>query len=526
MTLAFQIIRAAHASGTHHKLAIDALALLSGPNANRWQRLFLSNATLYLEGSKAPDKEFKDFKNHVLHPSDDYWGGAPEKARNWYRHLLEALKSRNWSEAAWCAGILSHYYTDPIQPFHTAQSEAENAIHRAAEWSISKSYDALVAEALARNSPGARQPGISDHWLQDYVCLGAEKAHAHYERLIAHYDISAGVVEPEKGFDAVGRRAIGELLVYARSGFAQILDRAFLEAEASPPEVNLSAKSILAALGMPIAWVVKRMEDAASRREVEAMYDELMETGRVEKTLPEDDRVVRDLHQQEVLAGRTAARAAERAKRIRSGQERHARQSLFAMSPASGRAANHPKPSSEVSAPHARASEASKSPEYRPQGEQGSSAALSGLRPDWQRYFLALTDDIEVAPSIGPKTAARLAPIGLLKVSDLMEADPEKVAADLSDKRITGATVAAWQDESRLMLSIPGLRVTQSQLLVASGYRFAEAIAEAKPDELSAGILAFATTPSGQRLLRNGDPPDIERIKSWIDAAHASSRAA
>ena len=35
--------------------------------------LAATNAKIYLDGSKAPDKEFKDFKNHVLHTRDGYW---------------------------------------------------------------------------------------------------------------------------------------------------------------------------------------------------------------------------------------------------------------------------------------------------------------------------------------------------------------------------------------------------------------------------------------------------------------------
>ena len=143
MNLLFRIVYAAHASGTHHKLALDALRHLKCMDADLWQRMFLAHAKLYLEGSKAPDNEFKDFKNHVLHTRDGFWGGAPEKVRSWYHHLVEALALQDWPTAAYCAGVLSHYYTDPLQPFHTAQSEAENNIHRAAEWSISRAYDEL-----------------------------------------------------------------------------------------------------------------------------------------------------------------------------------------------------------------------------------------------------------------------------------------------------------------------------------------------------------------------------------------------
>ncbi|MBU1211466.1 MAG: DUF4332 domain-containing protein [Alphaproteobacteria bacterium] len=526
MSLQFTIIRAAHASGTHHKLALDALLHLSGPDAEKWQRLFLANAKSYVEGSKAPDNEFKDFKNHVLHPSDDYWGGAPEKARNWYAHLVEALHNRKWSEAAWCAGILSHYFTDPLMPFHTAQSEAENAIHRATEWSISKSYDGLVGEAAGRKAVAAPQPAQTDGWLQDYVCLGAETSHAEYERLIAHYDINTGVVSPEKGLDPVARRLIGDLLVYARTGFAHLLDRAIAEAGFEPPTVSLTASSLLATLKVPVRFMLNRIEDAATRREVAAMYDELMATGRVEKTLPEDDRAVRDLHNAEIAAPRAAARAAERAKRLKSGKEKSARQTLLGIAPAKRASAAKELESLVRPAPAPEAVREKPKTDLEPATSRTLTAQLAVLQPAGERYRLALPDAIEAAPSIGPKTAERLGGLGLLTVSDLMQADPAKIAANLGDSRINAATVEGWQDESRLMLTIPGLRVTQSQLLVGAGYRYTEDIAEAEPESLAADILAFAATHSGRRLLRDGEPPDIEKIKAWIDAAHASSQAA
>ena len=74
MNLLFRIVYAAHARGTHHKLALDALRNLNCPDHDLWQRLFLAHAKLYLEGSKAPDEDFRDFKNHVLHTRDGFWG--------------------------------------------------------------------------------------------------------------------------------------------------------------------------------------------------------------------------------------------------------------------------------------------------------------------------------------------------------------------------------------------------------------------------------------------------------------------
>ena len=145
-SLLYRVVYAAHANGTHHKLALDALRHLTHPQADKLTRLVLANIEAYLKGSKDPDNEFKDFQNHVLHVGDAYWGGAPEKTVAWYEHTVDAMRAGRWEDAVYAAGVTSHYFTDPIHPFHTAQSEAENNIHRAVEWSINRSYDALVAE--------------------------------------------------------------------------------------------------------------------------------------------------------------------------------------------------------------------------------------------------------------------------------------------------------------------------------------------------------------------------------------------
>ena len=251
MNLLFRIVYAAHASGTHHKLALDALRHLQNTDAERWRRLFLSHSEIYLEGSKAPDKEFKDFKNHVLHVGDNFWGGAPEKVESWYRKLVEALKAQSWHEAVYAAGIMSHYYTDPIHPFHTAQSKAENNIHRAVEWSISKSYGVLFERARAKPAPRV-EPGNDKAWIKDHVIAGAETSHAHYETLIAHYNFDRGVVDPPEGLDDVCKDLISDLIVYAAVGHARLLDRAFEEAGVAPPDVSLTAETFIAGLKIPL----------------------------------------------------------------------------------------------------------------------------------------------------------------------------------------------------------------------------------------------------------------------------------
>ena len=108
---------------------------------------------------------------------------------------------------------------------------------------------------------------------------------------------------------------------------------------------------------------------------------------------------------------------------------------------------------------------------------------------------------------------------------DLLKADPAALAVLVDARHITPEAISAWQDQARLVCTVPGLRGTHAQLLVGAGYRSADAIAEAEADKLCADVLAYAVSTAGQRLLRNGDPPDIEKIKDWLEAAR-SVRAA
>src|SRR5262249_11908056 len=246
--------------------------------------------------------DFKDFKNHVLHTRDDCWGGAPQKVASWYQHLVEALAQEDWPTAVYCAGVLSHYYTDPLHPFHTAQSAAENNIHRAVEWSIAKSYDQLRAQG---NRDFPQMPvtlGDEANWLISLLLTGAKRANAYYEKLIAHYDIQRGVVDPPAGLDPIGRRLIAELIRYATASYAVVLGRTIAEARVPPPQVPLTAATLLATLKVPYKLVLRRLADRAERRQIERSYDELTATGQVEQTLGEHERVVRELYAAEVLA--------------------------------------------------------------------------------------------------------------------------------------------------------------------------------------------------------------------------------
>jgi len=511
MNLLFRVVYAAHANGTHHKLALDALRYLECDDAPSWRTVFLKHIEAYLEGSKAPDKEFKDFKNHVLHVRDNYWGGAPEKAESWYQLLVRALREENFGEAAWCAGVLSHYYTDPIHPFHTTQSEAESNIHRAVEWSISKSYNEIRQTGLKQGLPEI-DAGSGETWLKDMVIAGAELSNRDYETLIARYNFDIGVVDPPGGLDDTCRDLVGRLVVYASCGFARILDRAIAEAGVEPPSVNLTLDSFLATLKIPVKWVARKMSDAAEARAVESMFDELQATGRVDQTLSEDDRTVRDLHAKEVVAPEAERRRSQRQARRNDAP---LPQGNFPRKKSANKSTTQPpRKLQEITASQIQPADL---PITQPLQVVEQPVAKPEKRP--QRPYLQLADDVEAAPSIGPKTADRLLAVGVQSIDDLLKAKPEELAEQLATRHIRPATITDWQDQTRLMLEIPGLRVTHSQLFVGAGFRSVEEIAFADPADIMAGMLKFAGTREGQRILGNGTAPDLEAITGWVNAA-------
>src|SRR5262245_23023594 len=535
MQLVYWLIYGAYAHGTHHKLALDALRQLENPEREAWQRLFLKHADLYLEGSKAPDRDFKDFKNHVLHTREDYWGGAPQKVVSWYQHLVEALAQADWQTAIYCAGVLSHYYTDPLQPFHTGQSEAENNIHRAVEWSIAKSYEQLRAQGN-RDFPHMPVALSEDaDWLVSLLLAGAERANAHYEKLIAHYDIQRGVVDPASGLDPIARRVIAELIRYATASYAVVLGRAIEEAHVRPPQVPLTAATLLATLKVPVKLVAQRIADRAERRQVERCYDELTATGRVDHTLGEHERVVRDLYAEEVLAKRKPPPTAsqvfpftprprvvthiERTATARRAAAAHDNVVAFAAlrSPALrasvGGAASTARPRAGLSR---RLEQVTAAPPRRRAAASASAAPSARL---------SLEQDVVMGPSIGPKTAARLYPHGIKTVRDLIKADPTALSVLIGARHITPEIISGWQDQARLVCTLPGLAGTHAQLLVGAGYASAQAIAAAESEKLCTDVINFALTTTGQRLLRQGEMPDLDKIKTWQEAARSVQAA-
>lgn len=490
MSLLYRILYAAHANGTHHKLALKGIAQMQGANADAWRQVFLSEASALLEGSKAPDKSFKDFQNHCLHISEDPakadWGGAERAAAEWYQETVAALSRRDWSAAAYAAGVMSHYYTDPLMPFHTGSSEQENIVHRAVEWSASKSFEQLWAAAAPAPQPAIS--GLSE--VGAFVRAGAVASRKHYWTLIEDYDFPTGVKAPEKGLGSKARRAISQLLAHAAAGCARLFERACADSGAVPPNVDLTVPTVVAGLNIPAKWVLNRLEDVADRREVARIFKEFSATGRVEETLPEENRAVR------ALCGRLAG--ADVAALRRAADRPESDTASAPENPAAPRARGL----REVDAEAPKQVKSKKAPKKTSRSVGASNKAVA------PRANLASDAPVARAPSIGPKTAAKLDPLGVLTVGDLVKSDPQKIADGLSDSRITVKTVMVWRDQARLLMRVPGLKAAYAVMLVAGGYRDVTAVAAADPARLTDELARAAKTDKVKRALRNAAPPN------------------
>lgn len=622
MNLLELVIIAHRCRSTHHFIAFDALQLLQGKDAGDWKNLLLKHHTNLLKGAKAPDTEFKDFHNHVLHVEEGEWGGARDAAMEWYGKAVEALREKKWGKAAYALGVLTHYYADPIQPFHTAQSEEEGAMHRALEWSIAKSRDTIKALIDVRGYPQV-YAGTETGFVADMVLAGAKYSNPHYQTFIDHYDLHKGVANPPEGLDQTLLDIIADLVAYATAGVAILFERAFAESGVKPQKVDLDLPGYFAALDIPIRRITKRMADAKDRKIVEAMYEEFVETGKVVKHLPADDKKIRALHCRHILRkpvewldmmpirpiGTKHVPLPEHPQPVEyqlkvvpvpvSAPESEAHfprtptvtpdpevfdaeePDLIAepaptaepeitiqqtaeivelptasMPEPAPEPAPEPEPEiieaeadpieAEASTPESEAeaideteaetpaaamlaeldtalSAAADAPAIKDTSVADDAGSVADDEPEDTSHHITLDSPVVDAPSIGPKTASRLERVDIFTIGDLLNADAEQTATALNVRYIKTDTLIDWQDQTRLMVEAPGLRVLDSQILVGAGIRNADDLAKASATKVLKAATSFLDTPKGARVLWGGENNvDKDEVEHWIDLAKAA----
>jgi hypothetical protein len=290
------ILRAAHCRSTHHYFAIDALPMVQTDAGKRLVGLLLRHHDRYLTGAKDPDTRFRDFQNHVVHVTDGYWGGAPRVAHQWYDRMQRYLRKERFSDAAYAAGVLSHYFTDPMQPLHTQQCDRERILHRPIEWSITNSYDDILRSWQDDELRVVFQLSEGPGWLGEAILHGARFANRRYGQLLDEYDLDNGATNPPAGLNVKLRASVSELFGLAITGWARVLERAAADAEAirsrALPTASLSLPTILATLRVPLRLWMRRTEYKEEQLAVSLLVDEFRRTGAVQENVPVEVDIV------------------------------------------------------------------------------------------------------------------------------------------------------------------------------------------------------------------------------------------
>ncbi len=479
------ILRAAHCRSTHHFFAIDALSLVQTDPGKRFSNLLLRFHDDYLRGSKDPDTRFRDFQNHVIHVNDGYWGGAPRVAHQWYERLIAHLLHQRWADAAHATGVLSHYFTDPLQPLHTAQCEKEKVLHRPLEWSITKSYASIYQAWIDDDLQIVFQLSEGPEWLGEAILHGARYANQKYDSLIEHYDLEAGIKKPENGFNDAAKETLAELFGLTITGWARVLERIALEAEdfcdAPIPHFSLTLPLLVSTIKSPIRMWIRRIESNIEQEAVEDLFFEYERTGELKVHLPAEVDIVQRVTKVHCDERRWQA---EREERLRSRQ-------------------THIEVVADTEAPVILP--------FIPQGD------LS--------FRLSRENDLVDAPSIGPKTANRFAEIGIHTVGDFLEASADSLANQLAIYWISNETVSLWQTQARLQCEVPGLRCRDAQMLAGAGCRQGMDLAKRDVETLYQDVSNYANGSAGRRYLRGTSPPSLSEVAKWIDLWNKASTA-
>lgn len=548
MRLLMTILRAAHCRSTHHYMAIDALQRIETAPGKRLARLLLHHYDRYLTGAKDPDTRFRDFHNHVIHVRQGYWGGAPGKAIQWYARAAELFGKGQLGDAAHALGVLSHYVTDPMQPLHTAQSDAEKVLHRPIEWSITRSYPQLAELAgelpLEVRFDLSHRPG----WLAAAILHGASVASQRYESLLDEYDLQAGKKDPPRGLNRSLQETIAELIALATTGWARILERAATEAEAqlghTLPRVQLSVPALLATIQTPHRLWLRRIVHREEQAAVSALIDEFERTGDLQETLPAEWKTVQRstrVYQRE-RARRKArqARSTPPAKTAQKTESRVVESARLAEEKIQLRVIRKPPADESVLAQQVRDAEKlekqrraaldradraiARAESNRGNRETNKADNATDVPPQRilnlpRRDCLSRSAPIVDAPSIGPKTAARFHAIGMETVGDLLDAEAESVARRLQTRWIDPELVRDWQCQTDLMTRLPRMRACDAKLLVGSGHATVTQIAAVTAKQLQAKIADFAATAEGRRALRGSQAPEHATLARWIELA-------
>ncbi|HAD60909.1 MAG TPA: hypothetical protein DCG12_16840, partial [Planctomycetaceae bacterium] len=100
-------------------------------------------------------------------------------------------------------------------------------------------------------------------------------------------------------------------------------------------------------------------------------------------------------------------------------------------------------------------------------------------------------------------------------VEELLSADRAASVSRLRQKWITEELFEKWQQQAQLVCDVAGLRGHDAQLLVEAGITTKTDLEETDNTTVLQLVTHVSTTKEGQRILRDGQPPDATEVDRW-----------
>jgi hypothetical protein len=519
------ILRAAHCRSTHHYFAIDALREVLTPEGTRLAQMLLANFSGYLQGAKDPDTVFKDFENHVVHVSDGYWGGAAKTGEKWLAQTYQQLKGKQWKEAAYSIGVLSHYFSDPWMPLHTGQTPRETTFHRPLEWSVCCAYQEILDQCIANTSFESFQLPTGERWLTDSIHAGATLSHRYYESIMNDYDMRESGKQPALALGKRSKEELAQIFTWVLTAWGAAIDRIAESCQCSIPEFSLTMPTLMATIQVPAKKIVSAIKNAEQRKEIEKVLDEFHRTGQVVKNVAEEQRTVAKIRQSKptLAPAATEVQRAQTLPQVVQATKPVSRPKAIQPTPQRA-AAIPPQPIANIAPPPRAEVQPAKQPRSMPVPLATPPEARSAeLTQEQVHEKIGPWSPIVDAPAIGPKTAERLKSININTIGDLLHSNPADVARSLATSWINEKTIATWIVQARLVCEIERLTAVGSGLLALSGIETAAAMIHRGESDVHRAILVAAETSEGKRMLRDKEPPGLERVQRWFKAARKSA---
>lgn len=115
---------------------------------------------------------------------------------------------------------------------------------------------------------------------------------------------------------------------------------------------------------------------------------------------------------------------------------------------------------------------------------------------------------------------------GVAIVGQFLGSSPEQMVSQLRVRWIGVEQIADCQAQTRLMMSLPMLRVRDAQLLVGAGVRTVNLLGSLPTDVLREKVARHVNTPAGKLALRGAAPPSLEELATWVQVAQRDARSA